>query len=423
MAAGKQDIGDQARSWLDELRMVFKQRRGQYGRSLIAGGYSNQEGKRTLVHAVMYPWNGRGLPKVQTVEYPAFVLFRRQPTVDEFWTCFESLVLTQTFQLPREDPMSFGGRLEQPTYQQGGTYPFYSTWPCVWGRVTAQPDGRVVHRKLSKAGSDLFPGPQDALEEWTGVTSGYSGFAPAVYCLLPDFRARIAGVEIATDSVRVRALNGPAGSGQLRVQYYAKSEGQVPKHGGESVQKNHAVCRIGYQPERFIVDLYSPPQPNPIDWRDIDVRSSLPPSDVRYVASADTIRNMVRGGESTYVEFKLKLPSNELAESVCAFANTKGGAIIVGIGENSKVIGFQQPKYGPDHVDNVISATLDPVPGYKIRSVRLDGKPLLVIEVPEGTAKPYTLRQRGVYVRSNATDRGADRNEIIELSRPKTAGQ
>lgn len=41
--------------------------------------------------------------------------------------------------------------------------------------------------------------------------------------------------------------------------------------------------------------------------------------------------------------------------------------------------------------------------------------PILMVRVPSGENKPYVLRDRGVFVRRNATNRQATRNELDEF--------
>lgn len=57
----------------------------------------------------------------------------------------------------------------------------------------------------------------------------------------------------------------------------------------------------------------------------------------------DGIREMVASGESQYVEFKSRLMSDDIiAKVVSGFANTDGGIILVGIGDNGEVIGVPE---------------------------------------------------------------------------------
>lgn len=47
---------------------------------------------------------------------------------------------------------------------------------------------------------------------------------------------------------------------------------------------------------------------------------------------------ILKGGEGTLVEFK-KSVSSSLGKEICAFANTAGGRIFIGIDDHNKIIG------------------------------------------------------------------------------------
>mgnify|MGYP000462871129 CR=1 FL=1 len=57
----------------------------------------------------------------------------------------------------------------------------------------------------------------------------------------------------------------------------------------------------------------------------------------------DYIQNLLRKGEGFHCEFKEsgnKLPYN-LFESVCAFLNTDGGTILLGVNDNAEIKGIE----------------------------------------------------------------------------------
>ena len=57
----------------------------------------------------------------------------------------------------------------------------------------------------------------------------------------------------------------------------------------------------------------------------------------------DFIQNLLQKGEGFHCEFKEsvnQLPSN-LFESICAFLNTDGGTIILGVKDNAEIVGIE----------------------------------------------------------------------------------
>ena len=58
----------------------------------------------------------------------------------------------------------------------------------------------------------------------------------------------------------------------------------------------------------------------------------------------DEIKYIIKNGENIRVEFKVsknKLPSN-LFETICAFLNTKGGVILLGIEDDGNLLGINK---------------------------------------------------------------------------------
>ena len=65
---------------------------------------------------------------------------------------------------------------------------------------------------------------------------------------------------------------------------------------------------------------------------------------------AKEINELIAGGESTIVEFKRKISKPEkIAKEMVAFANTKGGYLIVGVDDNGTIYGIDSEKYEFDH--------------------------------------------------------------------------
>src|SRR3989338_8857920 len=57
---------------------------------------------------------------------------------------------------------------------------------------------------------------------------------------------------------------------------------------------------------------------------------------------ADKFRDLIREGETVEVEFKQSLQSShEIARILCAFANTQGGLLFLGIGNGGEVKGLE----------------------------------------------------------------------------------
>ena len=132
----------------------------------------------------------------------------------------------------------------------------------------------------------------------------------------------------------------------------------------------------------------------------------------------------ILAGESKNVEFKEDLPERSIKymKSVVAFANGIGGRIIFGIADKTRdVVGFDKEDVFKkiDAIANAVSDSCEPAIIPDITAQTIDGKTVIVVEVPEGRQRPYYIkalgRKGGVYVRVAGTTRLADEYMIKEL--------
>jgi predicted HTH transcriptional regulator len=101
-------------------------------------------------------------------------------------------------------------------------------------------------------------------------------------------------------------------------------------------------------------------------------------------------KDIVAAGEGVKVEFKRKLSKPEkIAKEICAFANTKGGVLLVGIDDDSTIVGIKSEKVEIDIIEKACMFFINPeiVPEYQI--FEENGKDVLCVIVNEGNKKPY----------------------------------
>lgn len=125
-------------------------------------------------------------------------------------------------------------------------------------------------------------------------------------------------------------------------------------------------------------------------------------------------------GENDRVEFKLNFgQGSEFAETVVSFANGTGGAILIGIDQNSNIAGCNA-EGAENTVRNIIRRYCEPSIDPTIELAQVNDKTIIVVKVKEGTDKPYNHREKGVMVRYGSTNRVATRDELDSLYKEKT---
>ena len=139
-----------------------------------------------------------------------------------------------------------------------------------------------------------------------------------------------------------------------------------------------------------------------------------------------SILELIEKGESKTAEFKETLPGGDtIAKTVIAFSNTAGGKIIIGVDDKRQIVGIPDSKLF-ELQDKIVSIIYDrcyPNILPEIYTITVDNKILLVIEVFRSSLIPYYLKNKGknngTYVRIGATNRLANRENILELERQR----
>lgn len=131
--------------------------------------------------------------------------------------------------------------------------------------------------------------------------------------------------------------------------------------------------------------------------------------------------------ESDKLEFKREV-NDSIVKEVIAFCNSNGGTIIIGYNDDGSVCGIDNVRKELDKVSSMIHDNIEPDISFlvSLRIEQQDSKNLIIIEVLQGTGKPYYLKSKGmtpvgVYIRLGATTQHAT-NEIIKQMIIETSG-
>jgi|GEM_PF-165856 len=119
---------------------------------------------------------------------------------------------------------------------------------------------------------------------------------------------------------------------------------------------------------------------------------------------------ILKSGEGAMVEFK-KTVSSSIGREICAFANTIGGQIFVGIDDKNNVIGCKLTNQVKSRIQDIAN-NFDPRVLIKIKSLKYEDKEAIVITVPESADKPVQCSD-GFFIREGANSQKMTRNEIF----------
>jgi hypothetical protein len=102
---------------------------------------------------------------------------------------------------------------------------------------------------------------------------------------------------------------------------------------------------------------------------------------------------------------------------ICAFANTNGGTIFVGLSDNpvELVVGVNKPKDALETIRSEVEKKITPPLDIEIDQHQTQGKKVLQISVPVGADAPYAIDDYKIYVRDETDTNLAVRDEIVAL--------
>ena len=106
---------------------------------------------------------------------------------------------------------------------------------------------------------------------------------------------------------------------------------------------------------------------------------------------AKSLKDLVKQGEGTLLEFKLKTNHPEkIVKEVVAFANTKGGQLLIGIGDDRSVKGLRFSDEDEFLLVRAIEKYIYPMIDYTIERVPIDGnREVLIFDIAESPMKPH----------------------------------
>lgn len=128
------------------------------------------------------------------------------------------------------------------------------------------------------------------------------------------------------------------------------------------------------------------------------------------------LRSWIARGESLHTDFKRQFSADrELAKDIVCFANSEGGVLLFGVADDGTVAGIDDPDRLNSKVDDVAFQHCEPPITVVQEVVDLDGKKVVVVNVPKGDQRPYRTKSGQFYVRTSKDCRQASREELLRL--------
>ena len=93
---------------------------------------------------------------------------------------------------------------------------------------------------------------------------------------------------------------------------------------------------------------------------------------------AAQLTDILRAGEGRQSEFKRGLPRDDkTARSLCAFANTRGGMLFIGVLDDGRIFGVPHPQEVSQHLREIAAEIVQPPLALELRTVHLPVGPVV----------------------------------------------
>lgn len=112
---------------------------------------------------------------------------------------------------------------------------------------------------------------------------------------------------------------------------------------------------------------------------------------------ANDLRRLVALGEGPRLEFKYRVPRpDRIAREVIALANSSGGKVLVGVGDDGALVGLKDTEEELYALRGALDTHCEPPVRLHIEGVRISRRrEVLVIDVPASADKPHFLVGEG----------------------------
>jgi ATP-dependent DNA helicase RecG len=138
----------------------------------------------------------------------------------------------------------------------------------------------------------------------------------------------------------------------------------------------------------------------------------------RYSRTLDRtdLLNLIRGGEDTYVEFKIRLVNTEkVTAEIVALANSGGGVIIFGVNDQRRLEGVDDPEQVEEMLIDICRNQIKPALLPRIDKVSYDSGIRVVVLQVDDRRGPHSALDNRYYIRIGSTKREADGDELAQL--------
>jgi len=410
---------------LRDLFSLWDSRSGLYGKVFFGSAVAKSHDKQWRnVTSFLFPMHkSESRSTGLQADYGDFKIVDGALSIDEAKTILTNVVERDRLSLPGIPEVEIQASLHPNSpnqFQHSGPGRFPVFYPYYDFNFSVDQDykGDSTHDILHSVELPVFPSASAAMESYLSTRLGDSNqYSGVLAALVPDYRGRIKEIRIGTNTVQVEieCLEGSSEKdlvGKLFVRYYSGISIATDLNFAE----HKASAEIRDFPRDLLVVLLSRKNGEIVDRRSFLAGSQYVTEGVTIENPEQDIEQMIQMGESETVEFKREIPPQreQIAIGATALANRRGGRIFIGVADDCSIFGckLEKPR---DTITQILRSYCDPPLDVSIDEVQIRNVPVIIVTVPEGRDKPYGVKDKGVYIRTQGTKRPATRYELDEM--------
>src|SRR5262245_24592255 len=140
------------------------------------------------------------------------------------------------------------------------------------------------------------------------------------------------------------------------------------------------------------------------------------------ILDSEELARILDEGEGRQVEFKEGLSADgRVSRTICAFANTRGGIVLVGVSDRGEVRGVPRPLDVAREIDWLARRSVEPAVEVRVEVLKKGGRAIVCCSVPLSPDRPHVVRRGDasfapeVLIRSGASNRAASRSALDDI--------
>lgn len=363
-----------------------------------------------------------------TQDYGNVILLQWVIDIEESLKLIESFT-TENISLNEISDIKIKGGFIEECYHIANRYRFSGVmydWPCWYSRYSYDSNLGVHYMQfrdsITTPGLPPYPDLLEATKIFLNLeedSSPNQNTPVGMQFFVPDYRSRIKTLEIAENRVTISIEIRETTIENLLLQFFCKNNNDVHTIKDVIIEKNGiATITLPFVPKEGHVYLLEKNSGEEIDSKAFGRWYTDRTEGIIIKTSKETVESMIAKGENVSIEFKMDLAkdNNDFLETVSAFANSKGGTIVIGVHDDGRVVGIIEDFENIDKkIRGLVANRCQPDIDINVESLVIDNRNVVVVTVKEGHDKPYLLFDKSAYKRVMKDDYPMDRHDLDDI--------